>query len=91
VGIPELKEAILERYGNYPGLGFIDKKPMAAIYKGSEVFDIRVDGTKNYEVLVIGVNEEIPEKVAKSGSNFVHDHSIYINGLEYWKLYVKQD
>jgi hypothetical protein len=90
VGVPLLKEVILDKYGDYPKLGFIDKKPMAAIYMGSRVFDIRVDGTRRYDLLVLGVNEEIPEKVLTSGYNFIQDCSVFINGLEYWKIYVKE-
>ncbi len=90
VGIVALKDQILEKYGYYPTLGFIDVKPMEAIYKASRVFDIRVDGTRNYDLLVLGVNEEIPQKVLDSNYNFILDHTMSINGLEYWKVYVKE-
>ncbi len=91
VGIPVLKRVILRDYGDYPALGFIDRKPMAAIYMNSRVFDIRVDGTKRYDLIILGVNEEMPEKVLTSEHEFVHKQSVIINGLEYWKIYVKQN
>ena len=90
VGIVALRDQILEKYGYYPTLGFIDVKPIEAIYKASRVFDIRVDGTRNYDLLVLGVNEEIPQKVLDSNYNFILDHTMWINGLEYWKVYVKE-
>lgn len=111
VGIPALKQFILEKYGchsptasvyyssnddcltkvpYHPLLGFIDTKPMRVIYGNSNVSDVRVNGSSDYELLVLASDEAIPEKVLDSDSNFVHDSSFYINGLEYWKVYVKK-
>lgn len=90
VGVVKLKQFIFDKYGDYPRLGFIDKKPMAAIYKNSNICDIRVCGTDDYDLLVLAVNEEIPQKVLNSNVVFVHDSSFYINGLEYYKVYVKE-
>ncbi len=90
VGVPALKNFIFEQYGEYPRLGFYDVKPMRAIYRNSRICDIRICGTSDYDLLVLGINEEIPEKVAESKAVFRHDSSFYINGLEYWKIYVKE-
>ncbi|OGC57551.1 hypothetical protein A3H26_03250 [candidate division WWE3 bacterium RIFCSPLOWO2_12_FULL_36_10] len=91
IGIFELRDFILKNYGYYPKLGFIDIKPMEAIYPNSKVFDIRVDGTSNYDLLVLGINEIIPGKVLKGERKFKYDKSIFINGLEYWRIYVKEN
>jgi len=96
VGTVELKETILERYWDkddrHPSLGFYDTKPMKAIYPNSRVFDVRVYGTKNYDILVLGVNEEIPGKVKDSLSYyFEEDYTVWINGLEYWRIYLRKD
>jgi hypothetical protein len=90
IGIPELKERIIQKYGYYPRVGFIDTKPMRAIYMNSRIFDIRVNGTSDYDLLILGINEEIPEKVLTSGTVFEKDESVYMNGLEYWRIYVKK-
>ncbi|MBT6401583.1 hypothetical protein HN803_01655 [candidate division WWE3 bacterium] len=90
VGIPALKDYLRANYGN-PTLGFVDKKPMAAIYAGSKIFDINIDGTKRYDIMVLGVNEEVPEKVLQSESKYVLKDTLFINELEYWKIYVKQN
>ena len=90
IGIPLLKTFILENYGYYPDIGFIDTKPMRSIYMNSRIFDIRVNGTSDYDLLILGVNEELPEKVINSKVMFIKDSSIYINGLEYWRIYVKE-
>jgi len=97
VGIYDLKDYIGNRYakefarrlaGN-PRLGFIDVKPMEAIYPSSKVFDIRETDPSNYDLLVLGINEAFPGKVTNSGYKFVKSGSLYINGLEYWKIYEK--
>jgi hypothetical protein len=64
---------------------------MAAIYAGSKIFDINIDGTKRYDIMVLGVNEEVPEKVLQSESKYVLKDTLFINELEYWKIYVKQN
>lgn len=90
IGIPALKEYIFDKYGEYPTLGFIDTKPMSAIYMNSRLFDVRVDGTDNYDLLILALNEEIPEDVLESKNKYTYDSSFYINGLEYWRIYVKE-
>ncbi|MFZ5424760.1 MAG: ArnT family glycosyltransferase [Patescibacteria group bacterium] len=91
VGIPDLKEYIFNTYNEeYPNIGFIDTKPMRAIYKNSSIYDIRVSGTSDYDILVLAINEEMPEKVIESDNNFIYDRSLFINGLEFWKIYVKE-
>ena len=89
VGIPELKNLIVSRYGANVGLGFIDKKPMSMIYPNSKLFDIRVDGTKKYDLIVLGPNEVMPENVIQSQLKYKLDYNLYINGLAYWRVYKK--
>lgn len=89
VGIHELKDFILKRYGDYPKLGFYDVKPMGAIYPHSKIFDIQIYGPSNYDLLVLAMNEDIPSTVLKSNYGYVEkDASLIINGLEYWRIYV---
>jgi len=90
IGIPALKEFILEEYGDYPRLGFVDTKPMRSIYKNSRVFDIRINGTSDYDIMVLGVNEEIPDKVLGSSKTYKLDKTVMINGLEFWRIYVAE-
>lgn len=96
VGIDALKNLIVEKYGTSnnlmtPRLGFVDTKPIKAIYPNSRVEDIRVSGPSQYDLLVLGVNEEIPDDLLESKYVFEKDSSIWINGLEYWKIYVKKE
>lgn len=89
IGIPELKSRIEIKYGQNVSLGFIDKKPMSMIYKNSKLYDIRETGTKKYDLIILGPNEEMPENVTEGQFKFVKDNSIYINGLEFWRIYKK--
>lgn len=103
VGVVALKDLIFEKYGQYPNIGFVDTKPMRAIYMNSRIFDIRESGTSKYNLLVLGVNDEYndvlgeqdvilddPNKVVINSVEYNKDLSMYINGLEFWKVYVKK-
>jgi len=95
VGIPDLKDIIVDRYskkyGEAPKLGFYDTQPMKSIYPNSRVFDVRVYGPSNYDLLILAVNEEMPEKVLDAKDfEFEKDYSLWINGLEYWRIYVRK-
>ena len=91
VGIHELRDFILKRYGGQPRLGFYDLKPMSAIYPNSKVVDVRVYGASQYDILVLAMNEDMPSLVLKSNNYvFVKDSSLVINGLEYYRIYVKK-
>ena len=97
VGIVDLKETIVTGYsdkstGEWPNLGFYDTQPIKTIYPNSKVFDVRVYGPSNYDLVVLGINEEMPEKVLKSTQyKFEKDYSMWINGLEYWRIYVRKN
>lgn len=90
VGIPDLKKYILENYKDLPKIGFYDTQPMRAVYPNSKIFDVRVYGPGTYDVLILSINEEMPEKILSNGEcSFEKSHSIWINGLEYWRIYNK--
>jgi len=104
IGIQNVRDVILKKYRHYPRLGFIDSKPMRAIYMNSRTKDIRIDGTGDYDLLILGINDEYNEDIQEmnikflnnsneiiiNGVKFAKDTSIYINGLEYWRIYVKE-
>jgi len=96
VGIDQLKNKIVEKYGDmknmgYPKLGFIDTKPIKAIYPNSKILDVRISGPGQYDLLVLGVNEEMPDNTKSGKYLFDKDLSVWINGLEYWRVYVKKE
>lgn len=89
IGIWEVKEYIQKNYKQKPSVGFIDRKPMSMIYPNSKIFDIREYGPGNYDLIILGPNEEMTTKVLQSPHEFKKVHSIYINNLEYWRIYEK--
>jgi uncharacterized membrane protein (DUF485 family) len=91
IGIFDLKDLIVKRYSGKAKLGFLDVKPIEAIYANSRVFDMRVNGPGSYDYAVLGINEEFPDKVTQDTRfTFVKETSLYINGLEYWRVYAKK-
>lgn len=90
VGVHRLKERIIAGYGGYPSVGFIDTKPIKAIYPSSKVYDIRVNGPGDYDILVLGINEEFSEKVIDSEYEFKLVDTVEIAGLDYWRIYEKK-
>ena len=89
VGIWELKQFIGKNYGKDIPLGFIDRKPMSMIYKNSKLFDIRETGTSKYDLIVLGPNEVMPPTVTEGKFTFTKVDSVFINGLEFWRIYQK--
>lgn len=91
LGIWELKNRLTDKYGKDVTLGFIDRKPMSMIYKNSKLLDIRETGASKYDILVLGPNERMPEDVLGGKYKFVQDDAVYLNGLEFWRIYAKRD
>jgi hypothetical protein len=93
VGIPDLEKLIIDRYGDKyeeegPRMGFYDTQPMEAIYPNSKVYNVRTYGPKRYNLLILGINEDLPRKVLENEKYyFKKDYSLWINGLEYWRIY----
>ena len=65
---------------------------MKAIYPNSKVFDVRNYGPSSYNLLVLGINEDMPKKALESEKYYFRkDYSLWINGLEYWRIYIRED
>ena len=91
IAIYELKDHLAKnyypKYGVYPQLGFIDTKPMGAIYPNSKIIDIRIETPSENTLVVLGMNEDFIGDSAFVKANFVKLSSVYVNGLEYWRIY----
>ncbi len=85
IAVFEVRDFILNNYGNVK-VGLIDRKPIAQIYPNSMVFDARVIGPHNYDVLVLDSDDDAPKKTQ---GKFVYSKSIKIAGVNYWNFYVK--
>jgi hypothetical protein len=90
VGVHDLKNFIIQKYGSYPRLGFIDIKPMKAIYPNRRIFDIREQKPYDDSLVVLGINETFEGKSEGYADAFVLDAVFRINGLDYWRIYKKK-
>ena len=91
LGVFMLRDYILKNFGSNVSIAFYDPKPFFWLWDRDRVKYVEVDGTRDYEILVLGVNEKMPDKVLQSNFEFNYFGSIHINGLEYWKVYVRGD
>ncbi|OGC50288.1 hypothetical protein A2716_03710 [candidate division WWE3 bacterium RIFCSPHIGHO2_01_FULL_40_23] len=86
IGIFEVRDFIRKNYG-FVRVGFVDRKAMSTIYPNSMVFDARVYGAHNYDILVLDSDEIAPDKTK---GKFVYDKTIKIAGINFWNFYVKK-
>ena len=82
-GIYDLRERLMERF---PGetVAISDVGPLKEIYGSFRVFDIWKVDPKSYDLLILGPNVELPEF---NGRNFKQIDSLWIGGLEFWRIY----
>ncbi len=88
-GVVWLKDYLLDKYGEPKNVGIYDRKPLSMIYPNSKLFDVREYDPTKYDILVLAVNEEIPEKVENGDAAFNLMNILYINNLPYWRIYEK--
>jgi hypothetical protein len=50
-----------------------------------------VSGISRYDLLILGPNEEFPDKVLDSTIKFKLDSVLVINGLDFWRIYAKEN
>jgi hypothetical protein len=62
---------------------------MKTIYMSSQIADVEVNGVSDYDLLILGPDESMPKKALESDVPFYLDTVMKINGLEYWRIYVK--
>lgn len=91
LGVFALRDYIYDNFGPDVNIAFLDPKPFFFLHDKDRVKYVEVDGTRAYEILVLGVNEPMPDKVKQSIFKYDYFGSLYINGLEYWKVYVRGD
>ena len=85
MGIYDLKQYLIKNYGELR-FGFYDIKPMEAIYSNSKVFDIREVGPGKVDVVVLSINEVLPEDYA---SVFTKKESYFIKDIPLYDIYTK--
>ncbi len=90
IGVFDLRDRIIENYGEVK-VATYDPGPLQTIYGYDKAFDISETHPHDYSYLILGPNKDFPRGVVDSGIWFVYKDSVYINGLEFWRIYKKID
>lgn len=84
MGMYDLREYLKSKYGE-KNLGFYDIKPMETIYPNSKVFDVRETSQSKVDIVILSVNEVMPEKY----NQFTKKESFIIKGIPLYDIYTK--
>jgi hypothetical protein len=75
----------------FPNIGISDSKAMVQVYGNSNTTDFRYNSSSTYELFVLAMGEDIPEDVKEKNVKFIKDASIYVDDIELWRVYVRED
>jgi len=89
IGVFDLRDFIIEKYGPNTKVSINDPGPLISIYGENMVYNISEEHPNSYKLMILGPNKKPPPSVVNSGVRFVYKDSIYINGLEFWRIYKK--
>lgn len=89
IGIFDLRDFIIEEYGPRTKVALNDHATLKSVYGEDLVYDISVEHPNSYSLMILGPNKEPPPSVVNSGVRFRYRDSVYINGLEFWRIYKK--
>ncbi len=90
IGVFDLRKKIIGKYGESISIGSSDPGPLASIYPKGKVYNVLVEHPNSYRIMILGPNKEFPKAMEKDPNiKFRKVDSIYINGLEFWRVYEK--
>lgn len=91
IGVFELRGKIISRYGENAKIGASDFEPLESIDKNGIVYNVLVAHPNDYKVMVLGPNKVFPPSMKNEPTiKFFKVDSVYINGLEFWRIYQKK-
>lgn len=85
-GIFELKDHLIKKYGE-KNLGFYDVKPMETVYPNSKVFDIRETSSSKIDIVILSINEKLPEKYQEK---FQKIETFNLYDIPAYEIYLKK-
>lgn len=93
IGIFELKNYISDKYGETATLGLNDTvfRSLRSIYPRGKVYNLLFTHPRKFDIMVLGPGKNyfrIFEDYPKH--KFYYVDSIYIDGLEFWRIYEKE-
>jgi len=90
IGVFDLRKKIIDRYGENTSIGTSDFGPLLSIYPKGKVYNVLVEHPNSFKVMVLGPNKIFPKAMEKdSNIKFKQVDSVFINGLEFWRIYQK--
>ncbi|MBI2414560.1 phospholipid carrier-dependent glycosyltransferase [candidate division WWE3 bacterium] len=90
IGIFDLRDKIIKHFGDSTSVAINDIGPLQSIYPKGRVYNVLVEHPNSYKVLVLGPNKDLPKSVkTEKIIKFKQVDSVYINGLEFWRIYKK--
>ncbi len=90
IGTFDLRDFIVDKYGPNTKVSINDHNTLKSIYGENKVYNISEEHPNSYKLMILGPNKEPPPSVVNSGVRFRYKDSIYINGLEFWRIYKKR-
>ncbi len=91
IGTAPLRDFLLQTYSTYPYVALYDIKPLARIYPSSLITDIEIGEVRKYDMVILGPDEQMPEKVIREPFEFDERFVLSLGGIEYWRVYVRKD
>lgn len=90
IGVFDLREKIIDKYGDSVSIGTSDFGPLTSIYPKGKVYNVLVEHPNSFRLMILGPNKEFPKAMEKDPAiKFRQVASVYINGLEFWRIYEK--
>ena len=88
IGVFELRDKIVEKFGEDSKIGSNDSGPLSALYPKGVVYNVLVEHPNSFKVMVLGPNKKLPKAIIENPKiKFKQVDSVYINGLEFWRIY----
>ena len=91
IEVSELRDKIISRYGDKTKVAASDFETLRAVYPTDVVYNVLVEHPNNYKIMVLGPNKPFPPSLRNEPTIvFYKVDSLYINGLEFWRIYQKK-
>lgn len=91
IGVFDLRNKIIARYGPRAKIGTSDFGPLKSIYPEGTVYNVLDVHPNDFKVMILGPNKPFPPSLKNEPTLlFYKVDSVYINGLEFWRIYQKK-
>lgn len=75
----------------FPNIGIRDAKAMIKVYGNSNTTDFRYNSASTYDLFVLVATDDVPDDVREKNIKFKKDASVYVNDIELWRVYVRDN